>query len=738
MKAFHFFRHSHTYRRMFLHTYMQYAAASLLVLLAAGFFLFYQDSLTVRNNTLQAAANLAYFADDQLSACQKLSANVGQSERLLNLSSNAVTDLDFSLLDSTTLFAAQHDLVSAKALNRFAATLGVYLYNKQYVISDYGTLTLESFYQSIFNMSPNVFSEYLRPLGSGNFLFLPQGAITETNTPQHPLIVLSVIDSNSTRYGNLFIFLDERQMQEDIELLLNNEDMEYYLLDAEGQLIVSNCSVEQEDLPYLLSHLRADDNYQSRIAKHSSWVAFSGYSEDFLRRRLHTRLWILTGVCIFLLLLGLPLTYAVCRKNYAPIRELAHIVSTPEERSSNKDIEYEALKSIITSIFKDKSLLEEQLLIYRPLLVNSMLLELLEGTQPKADVLTGLKKLGIEFPYSSHVCCSLLTACATQDFLMTLAQTIRDEKTGCLYITFRKHLGIFLISGPKPEICEEACSRLLELLAKVSPDAFLGVGNVVNDLEQLGATCQQARTALEYLPEDPSERGVFWQHIERSGILKLALPACLASLPTAFGTGQYTEARNSLNLYFQSICRCGLIKKEHLSYARNQLLSAMSKAAREQELSFNTAPLNAWTPEQACALECLRELAEQACDKLEQAMLEFKEQKLQNAAQDLMDYLQLHLHDEDLSLSKLADAFQLSESSISRRIKQITDCNFLDYVNRKRIEYACSLLTETDWSVNDISKASGYENDITFRRLFKKYVGITPGEYRRQGGTSRR
>ena len=39
MKAIHFFRHSHTYRRMFLHNYMQYAAASLLVLLAAGFFL---------------------------------------------------------------------------------------------------------------------------------------------------------------------------------------------------------------------------------------------------------------------------------------------------------------------------------------------------------------------------------------------------------------------------------------------------------------------------------------------------------------------------------------------------------------------------------------------------------------------------------------------------------------------------------------------------------------------------
>nr|WP_296480419.1 helix-turn-helix domain-containing protein [uncultured Acetatifactor sp.] len=734
MKVFRFFRHSHTYRRMFLHTYAQYAAASLLVLLAAGLFLFYQDSHTVRNNTLQAAANLAYYADDRLSACQKLSANVGQSGRLLNLYSNSATDLDFSLLDSTMLFAAQHDLVSAKALNRFVATLGVYLYNKQYVVSDYGTLTLESFYQSIFNMSPSVFSEYLRPLGYGSFLFVPRGAVEETRTPQHPLVVLSVIDGNSTRYGNLFIFLDEKQLQEDIEQLLHNDDMEYYLFDGKGQLIVSNNNIEPENSSHILSRLETNDNYQSSIGKHSGWKGFAGYSEIYLEQRLHNRLRILAGICLFLLLLGLPLAHTICRRNYAPIRELAHIVSSPEENASGRDIEYEVLKSIITSIFQDKSLLEEQLLIYRPLLVNSMLLELLEGTQPKTEVLPGLKKLGIEFPFSSHVCCCVLTSCATQDFLVNLALAVRTENTGCLYVAFRKHFGIFLINGPSREVCENACGRLLELLAEVNPDALLGIGDVADSPEQLGSTCQQSRSALEYLPLDSLSRGVFWSQIRQSGILNLTLPACLVSLPVSFGTGQYTEARNSLNQYFQAVCRCGLVKKEHLLYAKEQLLAAMAKAEIGQNLHFNPAPLNAWTPEQPCALESLKELAALACDKLEQATQESREQQLQNSAQNLIDYLQLHLHDEDLSLSKLSNAFQLSESSISRRIKQITDYNFLDYVNRKRIEYACGLLAETDMSVNDISKAAGYENDITFRRLFKKYMGITPGDYRRQEG----
>ena len=103
MKAIHLFRHSNTYRRMFLHNYILYTATALLLLLMAGLLICRQDFAACRESALQAASNLAYYADDQLAACQKLAASVGQNERLLSLYSNAATDLDFSLLDSTTL-----------------------------------------------------------------------------------------------------------------------------------------------------------------------------------------------------------------------------------------------------------------------------------------------------------------------------------------------------------------------------------------------------------------------------------------------------------------------------------------------------------------------------------------------------------------------------------------------------------------------------------------------------------
>ena len=39
------------------------------------------------------------------------------------------------------------------------------------------------------------------------------------------------------------------------------------------------------------------------------------------------------------------------------------------------------------------------------------------------------------------------------------------------------------------------------------------------------------------------------------------------------------------------------------------------------------------------------------------------------------------------------------------------------------------MLIHSDISINELAKATGYGSDITFRRVFKKYMGMTPSEY---------
>ena len=55
------------------------------------------------------------------------------------------------------------------------------------------------------------------------------------------------------------------------------------------------------------------------------------------------------------------------------------------------------------------------------------------------------------------------------------------------------------------------------------------------------------------------------------------------------------------------------------------------------------------------------------------------------------------------------------------------------YISLRRISRAKYLLWRTKLSVKEIAEQCGYENKYFFYRIFKKYTGVTPRQYRRNG-----
>lgn len=62
------------------------------------------------------------------------------------------------------------------------------------------------------------------------------------------------------------------------------------------------------------------------------------------------------------------------------------------------------------------------------------------------------------------------------------------------------------------------------------------------------------------------------------------------------------------------------------------------------------------------------------------------------------------------------------------------NCTLIEYVNKKRIEYAIELLGKTDKLVNAVSYECGIQDTNYFIKLFKKHTGMTPTQYREQIG----
>ena len=56
-----------------------------------------------------------------------------------------------------------------------------------------------------------------------------------------------------------------------------------------------------------------------------------------------------------------------------------------------------------------------------------------------------------------------------------------------------------------------------------------------------------------------------------------------------------------------------------------------------------------------------------------------------------------------------------------------------EYLMQTRMQHACDLLRKTELPVHVISSSVGYENALTFSKIFKQKKGVSPLDYRRNG-----
>ena len=81
-------------------------------------------------------------------------------------------------------------------------------------------------------------------------------------------------------------------------------------------------------------------------------------------------------------------------------------------------------------------------------------------------------------------------------------------------------------------------------------------------------------------------------------------------------------------------------------------------------------------------------------------------------------------------LLELSMLVHMSESSLSRQIKELFGYNFKDLLLQQRFERAKRLLEQTDLPIADIAQTVGYENTSFFYRRFRELYGISPKSFR--------
>ncbi len=495
-----------------------------------------------------------------------------------------------------------------------------------------------------------------------------------------------------------------------------------------------------------------------------NWKVVSSVHADVFWRKLERLRNITVLSMAAVVLLQLAIAYYFMRKNYNPIKELIRSISENSGKEySGKNNEYYYIQDALKGLLKEKKDIANTLKQQKNSMKEEALIKLLKGLYDSPETARKeLERVGV-----------------------TLGR-------GLFVVLAFNNEDISELFAEDPEITEQERYRLSQyILGNVAEDlaSQFGTGNVaeMEDMvlcilevqpsaarewketaRQLAAMVCEAidqnfhmHTAAAYGCGYQGISGIPTSYIEALEALEYKQVMGVTGYPCyedisdapesrlyqyslkdeqnlieAIQDGDYTRAKFVLdkvfrsnfedNQYKVSVVKCFMVD------IAGTIMRAVSElsAGRERDQDFgDMKPVHA-------LLECtsVNQLRQEADELLQQICAQVKEENEKNTKsvqQEIMDYIQEHYMDANLNVSYLGEQFSLAPSYLSKLFKEQSGQSLLDYINMVRIEKAKELLcANPDDNMDQIAAAVGYSGRITFSRLFKKYVGCTPGVYK--------
>jgi YesN/AraC family two-component response regulator len=201
-------------------------------------------------------------------------------------------------------------------------------------------------------------------------------------------------------------------------------------------------------------------------------------------------------------------------------------------------------------------------------------------------------------------------------------------------------------------------------------------------------------------------------------------------LEAMLSSGEHTNAVAWLNEraaeLYQANCSYKAVK-EFLAHSFRIVTKITAKICMEPEekerlsLSFEQA---VYFQE---ALQCVLELVQTHQEYYRSLHTDSNVQQIM----EIKEYVRLHCR-EDLSISTIASAFQISTGHLSRMFKSVMGENLSIFIVNTKLEQAAVMICENESkNIVDIAKDFGYYTPTYFTRLFKEKFGLTPSQYRK-------
>ncbi|MFB9278792.1 helix-turn-helix domain-containing protein [Cohnella cellulosilytica] len=681
-----------------------------------------------------------------------------------NLTLHEKTRLDESVFE---VFDFRRDLSQFKLTNQFAYDFLIF-YRKSgltvtsqtaYFDSDllYGALFQESGINAGFqDWEHKLWEEY----SNGQYVRL--GRVGRGPTAREMLAYVQTfpLGASEEQQSKILLMIDA----DTIKGLLNRIDIgsqgAVVILDRHGEEMVTvtgeDNSWEERDFKTILSSRASEIKLGGQtlilsrtFSPNNGWSYISAVPASLVYAKADT---IRNTVMVYSLIavgLGLLATVFLAYRNSRPIGEVLSAVRQlfDSEAESQAHYRYEEIGKSVSSLVEGHKRLRAELKAQLPFLQSAFLGRLLNGEfYDEADLRAHVERLEIDLSGELFVAVVLGIQVEAEGKYETKDELVRydlmrllvKEEWGALEPPGQsffndyeeKKLEVLMVFQDRnePAIKQRlesffrAVRRSLE--EKYGISLLIAAGNLQTGLLESARSFDEAQQAIDffryrqgksivYYWEVPAVHPPFYYPIELEIRLIHALKA---------------GDRESVQAMLQALCTENQANRELSSVTMDQFLAALKMtlirglgsrlAAEELENVLATA-----------ALEPFIEQMDLAMNAYALSMVQDRSTEANEFVNQVMEYTEASYSNVSLNLEQTAAHFNVLPSSLYTMFKERAGTTFADYVEKLRIDAACRLIETGEASIKTIAEKIGYSSDQTFRRAFKRVMGVSPSDY---------
>ncbi|MFD0696644.1 helix-turn-helix domain-containing protein [Paenibacillus sp. GCM10027628] len=538
-----------------------------------------------------------------------------------------------------------------------------------------------------------------------------------------------------------------------------------YISDARGQTI-SLQGISQHDMDQLSADSRFDKEKVSQFYKNdlvitirsqsTGWVYSTGIPRYVLMEnanRIKYITWSVTGVALFI---GLFLGFMQSYRNTVPINRLLSVMK--EQFGKDAAVgrnEYDFLQGNMHNIITNNKRLESELNRQLPLIQDAFLKRLIAGEfQSREAIISAASQantgLNLNAGYTGILQINGYSGLDSVEILNELNAARLILKQILLDVSSYMHvhmtdLGsdrIVAILTPQEEGEEVGKDEIERLVAALAYTAFneyrvtitAALSDSFASVMEISRSYEQARQALEYAVY-MNRTGIVWFSDTRIETQTYYYPLDVElRLISTIRAGDIDEAERIVQSMIEQNTRnrelSMVMKLQFIGELKGTLLKLLDQKALMESNMFEKIKNRILGIQAQEAIELIQHEISEIMVMMCGLITSKKNDVHIKTVKQINDYIAEMYRDPDLNLYRIAEKVERPEKYISQLFKEVTGTNLSDHLEKVRMDHAADLLKRNTYSVDEIASHVGYNSSHTFRRAFKRVMGVSPSSFR--------